>query len=235
MNKLDSKIPEGPLADKWTKHKSTMSLVDAITIIKRDLNPRLQRAKRYKSQFPAYVAVFDSLCDLVESNFGDPVQRLPEPTPQATPASVSTPQATHPATTQASDALTSLQQEVRELQSKVMVLGYGVTESQNNHTAYRQDRQNFNERISTLESQIKGFYLHKAAYDTDKAELFKRLQDLEKRVSTQQETTVQALPPIQPSQPVQPSRKPKSWFGSNPQCTIHPQAHISTLLRKMSD
>jgi len=209
----------------YTLVKSTMSLVDAITIIKRDLIPRLERAKKYKSQFPACVADFDSLCDLVESNFGDPVQR----------PSVSTPQATHPATTQASDAFTSLQQEVRELQSKVMVLEYGVKESQNNLTAYRQDRQNFNERISTLESQIKGFYLDKAAYDTDKAAILKRLQDLETRVSTQQETAVQALPPIQPSQPVQPSQKPRSWFRSNPQCTIHPQAHISTLLRKMSD
>jgi len=202
-----------------------MSLVDAITIIKRDLIPRLERAKGYKSQFPAYVADFDSLCDLVESNFGDHVQRLSEPTPQAT----------HPATTQASDALTSLQQEVRELQTKVSALGYGVTDSKNNHTAYRQDRQSFNERISTLESQIKGFYLDKAAYDTDKAALLKRLEDLETRVSTQQETAVQPLSPIQPSQPAQPSRKPRSWFGSNPQCTIYPQAHISALLRKMSD
>lgn len=220
----------------YTWVQSTMSLEKSINIIERVLIPRLQRAKQYKSQFPAtYVADFDSLCALVESNFGDPVQRPSVSTPPATPASVSTPQATHPATTQASDAFTSLQQEVRELQSKVMVLGYGVKESQNNHTAYRQDRQNFNERISTLESQIKGFYLHKAAYDTDKAALFKRLQDLETRVSTQQETAVQALPPIQPSQPVQPSQKPRSWFGSKSQCTIHPQAHISTLLRKMSD
>jgi hypothetical protein len=209
----------------YTWVKSTMSLVQAITIIKRDLIPRLQRAQKYKSQFPAYVAYFDSICDLVESNFGDPVQR----------PSVSTPQATHPATTQASDALTSLQQEVRELQTKVSALGYGVTDSKNNHTAYRQDRQSFNERISTLESQIKGFYLDKAAYDTDKAALLKRLEDLETRVSTQQETAVQPLSPIQPSQPAQPSRKPRSWFRSNPQCTIYPQAHISTLLRKMSD
>ncbi len=203
----------------YTWVKSTMSLVDTITIIKRDLIPRLERAKGYKSQFPAYVAYFDSLCAFVESNFGDPVQR----------PSVSTPQATHPATTQASDALTSLQQEVRELQTKVMALGYEVTESKNNHIAYRQDMTNFNERISTLESQIKGFYLDKAAYGKDKAELLERLEDLEKRVSTQEETAVQS------SSPVQPSRKPRSWFRSNPQCTIHPQAHISTLLRKMSD
>jgi hypothetical protein len=209
----------------YTWVKSTMSLAQAITIIKRDLIPRLQRAKGYKSQFPAYVADFDSICDLIESNFGDPVQR----------PSVSMPPATHPATTQASDAFTSLQQEVRELQSKVLTLGYGVKESQNNQLRYIQERTNFNERISTLESQIKGFYLDKAAYDTDKATLFKRLQDLETRVSTQQETAVQSLSPIQPAQPVQPSRKPRSWFGSNPQCTIYPQAHISTLLRKMSD
>jgi uncharacterized coiled-coil protein SlyX len=202
-----------------------MTDVQAITIIKRDLIPRLERAKGYKSQFPAYVADFDSLCDLVESNFGDHVQRLSEPTPQAT----------HPATTQASDALTSLQQEVRELQSKVSTLEWGVKDSQNNQTRYIQERTDFNERISTLESQIRGFYLNKAAYDTDKAELLKRLQDLETRVSTQQETAVQTSSPIQPSQPVQPSQKPRSWFRSNPQCTIHPQAHISTLLRKMSD
>jgi FtsZ-binding cell division protein ZapB len=197
----------------YTWVQSTMSLVDTIGIIKRDLIPRLQRAKGYKSQFPAYVADFDSLCDLVESNFGDPVQRPSVSTPQATPA----------LTTQASDALTSLQQEVRELQTKVTALGYGVTESKNNHTAYRQDRQSFNERISTLESQIKGFYLDKAAYDTDKAALLNRLEDLETRVSTRQETAVQ------------PSQRPRSWFRSKSQCTIHPQAHISTLLRKMSD
>jgi len=209
----------------YTWVKSTMSLVQDITIIKRDLIPRLERAKKYKSQFPAYVAYFDSLCAIVESEFGDPVQRPSVSTPQATPA----------LTTQASEALTSLQQEVRELQSKVSALGYGVKDSQKNQIAYRQDRKNFNERISTLESQIKGFYLDKAAYDTDKAALLKRLQDLETRVSTQQETAVQASSPIQPSQPIQPSRKPRSWFRSNPQCTIYPQAHISTLLRKMSD
>jgi hypothetical protein len=214
--------------------QSTMSLVDTISKIKRVLIPRLQRAKKYKSQCStACVADFDSLCELVESNFGDPVQRPSVSTPQATPASVSTPQATHPVTTQASDALRSLQQEVRELQSKVMVLGYEVKESQNNQSQYIQERTDFNERISTLESQIKGFYLDKAAYDTDKAVLLKRLEDLETRVSTQQETAVQSPSPIQPSQPAQPSRKPRSWF--RPQCTIHPQAHISTLLRKMSD
>ncbi len=92
----------------YTWVKSTMSLAQTITIIKRDLIPRLQRAKGYKSQFPAYVAYFDSLCDLVESNFGDPVQ---------TP-SVSTSQATPALTTQSSDTFTSLQQEVRELQTK---------------------------------------------------------------------------------------------------------------------
>ncbi|NQZ76567.1 MAG: FAD-binding protein, partial [Ekhidna sp.] len=28
MSKLDSKIPEGPLADKWTKHKNSIRLVN---------------------------------------------------------------------------------------------------------------------------------------------------------------------------------------------------------------
>ena len=27
MSKLDSKIPEGPLAEKWTKHRASMKLV----------------------------------------------------------------------------------------------------------------------------------------------------------------------------------------------------------------
>ena len=28
MSKLDSKIPEGPLAEKWTKHKASLKLVN---------------------------------------------------------------------------------------------------------------------------------------------------------------------------------------------------------------
>ena len=28
MSKLDSKIPKGPLADKWTKHKNDINLVN---------------------------------------------------------------------------------------------------------------------------------------------------------------------------------------------------------------
>ena len=28
---LDSKIPEGPLADKWTNHKNTIDLVNPAT------------------------------------------------------------------------------------------------------------------------------------------------------------------------------------------------------------
>jgi hypothetical protein len=172
----------------YTWVKSTMPLAQAITIIQRDLIPRLERAKRYKGQYPKYVVYFDSLCKYVEDNFGDPAQRVSVPTRQATQdvtharVSVPTPQATQDVT-QASDALRS------------------------------QDMTNFNERISTMESQIKGFYLDKTAYYTDNAALLKRIEDLESTVATL----------------VQKSEPKRSWRGGKSEGDMH------TLMRRMND
>ncbi len=55
-----------------------------------------------------------------------------------------------------------------------------------------QDMTKFNERISTMESQIKGFYLDKTAYYKDNAallRLLKRIEDLESTVATLQQAT----------------------------------------------
>ena len=37
MIKLDAKIPEGPLADKWTKHKNSLRLVNPANKSKLDI------------------------------------------------------------------------------------------------------------------------------------------------------------------------------------------------------
>jgi len=172
----------------YTWVQTTMKDAQAITIIKRDLIPRLERAKGYKGQYQGYVVYFDSLCKYVEDNFGDPAQRVSVPTRQATQdvtharVSVPTPQATQDVT-QASDALRS------------------------------QDMTNFNERISTMESQIKGFYLDKTAYYTDNAALLKRIEDLESTVATL----------------VQKSEPKSSWWGGKSQGDMH------TLMRRMND
>ena len=45
MSKLDSKIPNGPLADKWTKHKNAINLVNPAVDTQVDLAPNAKRER----------------------------------------------------------------------------------------------------------------------------------------------------------------------------------------------
>ena len=199
----------------------------AIANIQIRVRPWLLEAKSHPAcvqAFGNYHDQFVALCIYVDSRFAPRAAVRPAP-----PVSNPSPPVTESPT---SDAVASLQYQVKALQEQINVLELTKMEFKSDQKTYKVVNEFFNEEINKLKQARKD---DKASFDSKIAAVQKgvdslsaisaRVATLESLVATLRQTQV----------------KPKSWFGREQSTLLdlhqdtHPHAHLSALLHEMHD
>ena len=198
----------------------------AIANIENRVIPWLREAKSdeasARAAFGNYYDNFVALCTYVESHFASRAPVRPAP-----PVSNPSPPVPERAT---SDAVASLQYQVKALQEQINVLELTKGEFKSDQNAYKVDRSFFNEEIKKLKQARKD---DQASFDSKIASVQKGVDSLlaiSARVATLESLVIR-----------QKQAKPKSWFGIEQPTLLdsrpdtRPHAHLSALLLEMHD
>ena len=143
-----------------------------------------------------------------------------------------------PETTHASDAVASLQYQVRVLQEQINVLELTKREFVSDQRAYKFDKGFFDSEIKRLDKAQSD---DKASFDSQIAKVQREMDSFPgilARVQTLENSMLTSTPPVQPSQPSKPWYRVLGTEQPDPcdsRPDTHPQVRVSALLHKMHD